>query len=445
MRYVFELVGVLALSLMLSVGCSDNGGDGGSGGSGGTGGITGQEFPCTEQGIRDAITLGGGPHTFDCDGPTTVVTEAEIVIDNDVILDGEGSLIVDGSQLCQVIVSLTSEAAELRNLTIGPAWGEGCDSKDARGAIVVPASSALTLTGVEVSPANSNWDILSNGVLTLRETTLSGFLETDGLATITKSTVGDIYASNELMMQNSTVTGSFTISSGTRPSRAVLTNCTLVSGEGVALRVTGATGTASVRAAGTIIMGGCEIRGTLASDGFNIESEGDTCGFDQPTDLVNVSADDLALGPLNGNGGSTQTHALLPGSVAIDKIPEVDCVDADGAPLTTDQRGQPRPETGGTMCDVGAFEWSARDVALASYCAAVLECFPDDESCDTVFANLLWVGEGGDFAACTSAKLEVVECVVSLDCDQLGQGSEIVGECTAQVGAWFQACEIPVK
>jgi hypothetical protein len=24
--------------------------------------------------------------------------------------------------------------------------------------------------------------------------------------------------------------------------------------------------------------------------------------------------------------------------------------------LTTDQRGEPRPETGGTMCDVGAFE-----------------------------------------------------------------------------------------
>jgi hypothetical protein len=50
------------------------------------------------------------------------------------------------------------------------------------------------------------------------------------------------------------------------------------------------------------------------------------------------------------------THALLPGSVAIDQVPEADCVDADGAPLTTDQRGEPRPETGGTMCDLGAFE-----------------------------------------------------------------------------------------
>jgi len=52
----------------------------------------------------------------------------------------------------------------------------------------------------------------------------------------------------------------------------------------------------------------------------------------------------------------TETNALLPGSVAIDVIPEAACVDADGEPLTTDQRGEPRPEAGGSMCDVGAFE-----------------------------------------------------------------------------------------
>ena len=42
-------------------------------------------FACTEQGILDAIAMGGGPHTFDCTGPTTVVTTDTIVIDNDVI------------------------------------------------------------------------------------------------------------------------------------------------------------------------------------------------------------------------------------------------------------------------------------------------------------------------------------------------------------------------
>jgi hypothetical protein len=78
------------------------------------------------------------------------------------------------------------------------------------------------------------------------------------------------------------------------------------------------------------------------------------CRFDHETDQVNVSSDDLKLGPLQDTGAPTETHALLPGSIAIDVIPEVDCVVAEGEPLTTDQRGQPRP--GGTLCDVGAFE-----------------------------------------------------------------------------------------
>ena len=53
---------------------------------------------------------------------------------------------------------------------------------------------------------------------------------------------------------------------------------------------------------------------------------------------------DPLLGPLADNGGSTQTHALLPRSPAID---EVEC------DLATDQRGQPRQ---GDACDLGAFE-----------------------------------------------------------------------------------------
>jgi len=83
-----------------------------------------------------------------------------------------------------------------------------------------------------------------------------------------------------------------------------------------------------------------------------VESPGDTCGFDRPTDQVNVGADDLKLGPLQENGGPTETHALGDGSVAIDVIPEAECLDADGDPLTTDQSGFPRD----SMCDVGAFE-----------------------------------------------------------------------------------------
>jgi len=82
------------------------------------------------------------------------------------------------------------------------------------------------------------------------------------------------------------------------------------------------------------------------SNGYNIESPGDTCSFDQGTDQADVTEGQLNLGELADNGGPIQTHALLPGSVAIDVIP------ADMCEVDEDQRGEPR----GTMCDVGAFE-----------------------------------------------------------------------------------------
>lgn len=64
-------------------------------------------------------------------------------------------------------------------------------------------------------------------------------------------------------------------------------------------------------------------------------------------------AGDPNLGPLQDNGGATQTHALLVGSPAIDSGDGSTC-------LATDQRGVNRPIDGngdGTArCDIGAFE-----------------------------------------------------------------------------------------
>jgi hypothetical protein len=110
---------------------------------------------------------------------------------------------------------------------------------------------------------------------------------------------------------------------------------------------------------GTLIEGDCAAVAIIRSEGGNLESPGDTCGFDSDRgDLFDVTAEQLNLGPLQDNGGPTMTHALLPGSVAIDQIPDADCVDADGQPLTTDQRGLPRPAgtTDPKKCDIGAFE-----------------------------------------------------------------------------------------
>jgi hypothetical protein len=94
------------------------------------------------------------------------------------------------------------------------------------------------------------------------------------------------------------------------------------------------------------------VGGSFSDIGVNLSSD-DSCGS-----FTQVTSAQLALGPLADNGGATPTHALLPGSVAIDAAP--DCTDLDGEPIEADQRGIPRPadgdDDGTSVCDIGAFE-----------------------------------------------------------------------------------------
>jgi CSLREA domain-containing protein len=87
----------------------------------------------------------------------------------------------------------------------------------------------------------------------------------------------------------------------------------------------------------------CGGSGTLMSQGNNLES-GTDCGFTASGD--HQSTDPL-LGPLQDNGGTTQTQAVQPGSPIIDAGNTADCP-------PTDQRGVARPQ--GPACDIGAFE-----------------------------------------------------------------------------------------
>lgn len=90
--------------------------------------------------------------------------------------------------------------------------------------------------------------------------------------------------------------------------------------------------------------------GQISTTGNNLEST-DTCSFTASTDQVNQNP---LLGPLQGNGGPTWTHALAVGSPAIDAIPLG--INFCGMAVASDQRGIARPQ--GTRCDVGAFEGS---------------------------------------------------------------------------------------
>ncbi|MEO7299083.1 MAG: choice-of-anchor Q domain-containing protein [Verrucomicrobiota bacterium] len=97
--------------------------------------------------------------------------------------------------------------------------------------------------------------------------------------------------------------------------------------------------------------------GTVVDYGFNLSSDNGGGVLTQVTDYRNVNP---LLGPLADNGGPTFTHALLPGSPAIDKGYN----GAFGSELTPDQRGELRPfnftsitnTPGGNGTDIGSFE-----------------------------------------------------------------------------------------
>jgi CSLREA domain-containing protein len=98
--------------------------------------------------------------------------------------------------------------------------------------------------------------------------------------------------------------------------------------------------------------------GTLVPNGLNFTTTLGVCNV--PNGAWSVLNSLAYLGPLQNNGGPTQTVALLSGSNAIDTGDPTfgfDCLDQYSNPILTDQRGFTRPA--GYFCDVGAFEYGA--------------------------------------------------------------------------------------
>ena len=164
---------------------------------------------------------------------------------------------------------------------------------------------------------------------------------------------GGFHNRGMLTLINSTVSGNVAVDGGgaaiLNEGTLTMASCTLSGNTGV--WNDGIAGGA-MRVRNTIINGECR-NVVTDSDGGNVESPGDTCGFGA-ADQKGVLANELNLGALANNGGPTDTHALQSGSFAIDAVPEGSCVDPQGQQLETDQRGIERPQ--GPACDAGSFE-----------------------------------------------------------------------------------------
>jgi Ca2+-binding RTX toxin-like protein len=101
--------------------------------------------------------------------------------------------------------------------------------------------------------------------------------------------------------------------------------------------------------------------GTIAVDNhnlFGVDGSAGVEGFSPgSTDVVpdaGVLLSDILDSNLADHGGSTLTHALVPGSPAINVGPST-CPVPGGGVLQQDQRGVQRPQEG--ACDIGAYEF----------------------------------------------------------------------------------------
>jgi hypothetical protein len=203
-------------------------------------------------------------------------------------------------------------------------------------------SGAVTILNSTVSANRLNVWNEKGGTLTVINSTIS-----DGQVPGDDSPAGGIQGSGHLTMVNSTVSGNAGRGVSIE-STATLTSCTISGNDGAVL---GIYPDGMVTFTNTVIDGRCDQGGGIAtSNGYNIESPGNTCRFIEEGDQVSITESQLNLGELADNDGPAMTHKPGPGSAAIDQIP------GDACDLTEDQRGQPRPETDGTMCDVGSVE-----------------------------------------------------------------------------------------
>jgi hypothetical protein len=315
----------------------------------------------------------------------TYTENPSISISLTVIGSGAATTIVDGGGVGAVLTISGAAKVSLSGLTIRHGRAPNGGGIYNNGELTINNSIVSENTAaVSCSTSfcgNSGGGIYNNGALTINNSVLSG---NEALARCTNQCVtngGGIINSGALALTNSTISGNIAScqvmvvypfsrgfcrsDGGGIDNRGTLTisNSTVSRNSAIrAINNSTISGTSGGGIYGTATLqnsivadntSGGNCNGTMKSNGYNLSSDG-TCNFNHAGDLNNH---DPLLGPLQNNGGPTETMALLPGSPAIDAGNPSGCTDSQGHLLKSDQRGMPRPDPedrGG--CDMGAYE-----------------------------------------------------------------------------------------
>lgn len=311
------------------------------------------------------------------------------VIDNRAVNYAGGGIYVERSQLGIINSTIGYNYAELRG---GGIEASGTDvaitdsiiehnSSDGRGGGISTSSSNFSMQRSTVrfnaSEHEGGGVSLSGQSLQIRDSTIhnntslltgGGVSIVGGNATILQSTISNNTATNGSAVSAGSVSGSVSIRNST------ITDNTSTNADAGAIFLirnqlnidnTIVAGNIDANSAGDIFLHTSSEQRTLAVRNSIVGSNLGTNLVESPVGSSDANGNiigsglsgliDPLLGPLADNGGPTWTHALLPGSPAIDAGDPTSVGGENGVPLF-DQRNGPFTRVFGDRIDIGAFE-----------------------------------------------------------------------------------------
>jgi CSLREA domain-containing protein len=325
--------GIQLLSAELTLTGVSVSGNQASGGGGGIGAYNGSKVTLSRSLVGDNVAegLGGGIETFG-QPPTTVMLTDSVVEGN--VADSFGGGVFSGAG---GIVGLTGSTVS-GNDTSGFGGGIFASSGNSKTTI-----SRSTISGNHSTASGGG--IANSGQLHATNSTISGNRSDDaGGGVDTAGGGGTVDLLNVTLSRN--------MADADRDGTG--------DGGGLSLQLGSVISLMDTIVAGNRDAGGeaPDCSGTLASSGYNIVGINTSCIPDPggPGDLLGTASApiDALVSPLASNGGPTETHALLPGSPAIDGGAPPDGSGPCGVGPRSDQRGVPRVL--GNRCDVGSYE-----------------------------------------------------------------------------------------
>ncbi len=289
------------------------------------------------------VNAGTGGDTIDFSGAgasgTITLTNGTLLIKQSVTITGPGAnlLTISGNKLYEVFLINSGVTASISGLTIA----NGSSSNG--GGIANYATLTVSNSTFSGNSASGGGIFNDSGTLTVSNSTFSGNTTNGGYGGGIYNKGGTSTVSNSTFSGNTAGLGGGILNNGgtLKVSNSTFSGNTAQSGGGIA----NSSGNGAVTTlTNSIVAGNTDTAsGQTGNDCYQ-------CGTQSSNNLISTSSSSPSpnLGPLQYNGGPTETMMPLTGSPALNA--------GLSSTFSTDQRGFPRPTGSGAVSDLGAVQ-----------------------------------------------------------------------------------------